>query len=107
MKSFCCYYCNFETDDEDLYLQHGVTKHLNKPMFPNEAEMRRYQLEPKNLRWEKPFGTEEEARERLARWAEKRMKEEHEKAKEPKQTKTYSYTEGYTFTRTTLDDYGD
>lgn len=76
-------------------------------MFPNEAEMRRYQLEPKNLRWEKPFGTEEEARERLARWAEKRMKEEHEKAKEPKQTKTYSYTEGYTFTRTTLDDYGD
>ena len=34
------------------------------------------------------------------------MKQEHEKPKEPKLMKTYSYTEGYMFTRTTLDDYG-
>jgi hypothetical protein len=106
--NFKCYYCKFSTDFEHAYLKHGALKHFGKPLFPNEPEMIRYQLEPQNRQWEKPFGTEEQVKERLAIWAEKRMKEEKEKPPpEPKEVKTYSYTEGYLFTRTTLDDYDD
>ena len=48
------------------------------------------------------------AEDNLAAWAEKRMKQEKENPPpEPKMIKTYSYTEGYLFTRTTLDDYGE
>ena len=79
MTNFHSYYCNFSTESEDQYLSHGVTKHFGKSLFPNESEMIRYQLEPQNRHWEKPYGTEEQARERLARWAEKRMKQEGEK----------------------------
>lgn len=102
-----CYYCNFSTNFEDEYLKHGVAKHYGKPLFPNEPEMIKYELEPQNRHWEKPYGTLEEAKERLALWAEKRMKQEKEKPEpEPKEVKTFSYTAGYLFTRTTLDDYG-
>ena len=108
MTSFSCYYCNFSTDFESDYLKHGATKHNGRPLFPNEAEMIRYRLEPQNKKWEKPFGTQKQAEDRLIKWAEKRMKEEKEKPPAPpKEVKTYSYTEGYLFTRTTLDDYDD
>ncbi len=50
--------------------------------------------------------TKEQAEDNLAAWAEKRMKQENEKPKPIKEVKTFSYTEGYMFTRTTLDDYG-
>ena len=99
MGNFACYYCNFSTDFEDVYLKHGVTKHYCKPLFPNESEMIKYELEPQNRKWEKPYGTLEEAKERLAKWAEKRRKQEHENPpEEQKEVTTYWYT--------SLDDYG-
>ena len=106
MTYYNCYYCNYHTDWEQQYIEHGMLKHKFKPIFPNQAELERHHLEPQGQRWEQPFMTEEQAKENLAIWAEKRMKQEKEKpTPEPKEVKTYSYTEGYLFTRTTLDDY--
>jgi hypothetical protein len=106
-SNFNCYHCNFKTDSEQEYVTHGLSFHRYKPMFPNEAELERYHLIPQGKRWEKPFMSKEKAEDNLATWAEKRMKQEHETSKPIKETKTFSYTEGYTFTRTTLDDYGE
>lgn len=106
MKSFACYYCKFQTDWEEEYAKHGLSEHRYKPMFPNEAELQRYNLKSQGKRWEQPFMTKEQAEDNLAAWAEKRMKQENEKPKPVKEVKTFSYTEGYLFTRTTLDDYG-
>jgi hypothetical protein len=51
-------------------------------MFPNDAELERYRLKPQNQPWEKYNITEKEAWEKLARWAEKRLKSEIKKVKE-------------------------
>ena len=77
---FKCYYCiHFSTNDESDYLKHGAQSHLYKPLFPNETELKRYNLKPQNKPWEKRKITEEEAEERLARWAEKRLREENKR----------------------------
>jgi hypothetical protein len=34
---FQCYFCPYETEDEDQYIRHGAKYHLYLPMFPNEA----------------------------------------------------------------------
>jgi hypothetical protein len=52
---------------------------LYKPLFPNETELERYNLIPQNKPWEKCNITEEEVNERLARWVEKRIREEIKK----------------------------
>jgi hypothetical protein len=72
---FECYYCSFKTNNERKYLSHGVMEHFQikvinypstaatgsikptyvygpKPMFPNEADLRKYSLKPQGKPWE-------------------------------------------------------
>lgn len=78
-----CYYCiQLSTNDEDEYLRHGAQNHLYKPLFPNQTELERYDLRPQNKPWEKCNITENEAKDRLARWVEKRIKGEESKTEE-------------------------
>jgi hypothetical protein len=70
--TYQCYFCPYKTEDEDQYLRHGVRSHLYLPMFPNEADLERYNLTPQGKPWEKSKITEEEAERRLQAWAEKR-----------------------------------
>jgi hypothetical protein len=75
-----CYHCNnFSTNIEDQYLRHGAREHLYKPLFPNATELVKYNLVPQGKNWEKPLRTEAEAREHLARWAEKRIREDEQR----------------------------
>jgi hypothetical protein len=68
-----CYYCDYSTEREDMYLRHGVVEHTYKPIYPNEVELQKYNLTPQGKPWEHFNMTVEEADERLRRWAEKRM----------------------------------
>jgi CDP-glycerol glycerophosphotransferase (TagB/SpsB family) len=83
-----CYHClQFSTNDEKEYLGHGVQNHLYKPLFPNETELECYSLRPQNKPWEKCNITEEEAKERLASWVEKRIREDEERQKKKAEIK--------------------
>lgn len=91
---FRCYYCtHFSTDEENEYLKHGAQNHLYKPLFPNQTDLERYNLRPQNKPWEKCKITEEEAEERLARWAEKRLKEENKRKEKGVEDKVTYITE--------------
>jgi len=75
-----CYHCvHFSTNDQNEYLTHGAQNHLYKPLFPNQTELERYNLRPQNKTWEKCNITEEEVTDRLAKWVEKRIREEENK----------------------------
>jgi hypothetical protein len=53
MSLFQCYHCdNFETNDEQEYVRHGVKHHLYKPMFPSKADLERHRLKPQGKSWE-------------------------------------------------------
>lgn len=69
--TYQCYYCPYNTDDEDQYLRHGVRYHLYLPMFPNEVDLERHNLTPQRKPWEKSKITVEEAERRLRACAEK------------------------------------
>jgi hypothetical protein len=54
---FKCYYCekegnNFQVDDERKYLEHGVRRHYQRPMFPNMTDIEVYGLIPQDREWE-------------------------------------------------------
>jgi hypothetical protein len=54
---FKCYYCekegnNFQVDDEKKYLEHGVSRHYQRPMFPNMTDIEVYGLTPQDREWE-------------------------------------------------------
>ena len=56
-KLFKCYYCEkngniFQTINEIDYLKHGVKRHPNKPMFPNNAAIVENDLKPQGKEWE-------------------------------------------------------
>jgi hypothetical protein len=83
-----CYHCaHFSTNLESEYLKHGVQNHLYKPLFPNETELKRYNLRPQNKPWEKCSITEEEAIDRLAGWVEKRIREEKKRKQQDQEDK--------------------
>ena len=67
-----CYFCTYKIDGENQYLRHGARYHLYLPIFPNEADLQRYNLTPQGKPWEKSKITVEEADGRLSAWAEKR-----------------------------------
>jgi hypothetical protein len=54
---FECYYCqkegnSFQVDDEKKYLEHGVRRHYQRPMFPNMTDIEVYGLTPQDREWE-------------------------------------------------------
>jgi hypothetical protein len=71
LTNYQCYFCPFKIDNENQYLRHGAGYHLYLPMFPNEADLQRYNLIPQSKPWEKSKITVEEAERRLQAWAEK------------------------------------
>lgn len=71
LTTYSCYYCPYNTDDENQYLRHGVRNHLYLPLFPNEGDLERHKLTPQGKSWEKSNITVEEANRRLRTWAEK------------------------------------
>jgi hypothetical protein len=50
-SSFSCYYCNYETHNEEEYKTHVVLKH-NQPAYPNKAEIEKRGLKPQGKDWE-------------------------------------------------------
>ena len=59
--NYQCYYCSFQTEDEDQYVRHGVKNHLYLPIFPGEADLERHNLTPQGKPWEKYNITTREA----------------------------------------------
>ena len=44
---FSCYHCNnFQTYDEYEYVNHGIMRHLKKPMFRSKADLQKNGLNP-------------------------------------------------------------
>jgi hypothetical protein len=53
---FKCYHtnCDFQTEDELDYQNHGALKHLKNPLlYPSKAEIEKYGLQPQGKQWER------------------------------------------------------
>jgi hypothetical protein len=79
MKYYQCYYCPFQTDEEEQYVAHGVRTHPFIPLFPGEADLAKRKLTPQGKPWEKYNITLAEAEKRLALWAAKGNKSTRKK----------------------------
>ena len=52
-----CYHCIHFSTNEHEYLKHGVQNHLYKRLFPNETELKDYNLKPQNKPSDSSIGT--------------------------------------------------